>query len=325
MTLKTCLRCDWQGETKEPGCPNCGEPLYVVGALPSEEAGMPAGGHPEERSREAASTSSVAPYGTSFPKSNPSPSPTDGVGSSSRSARSVVAFVLAALVSIVALGTLLKAHEERSAPAASTDAAVPETPASDDSPSPKLAGIDSIKLAHVGRHSITVDGVPFSFSVPTSGWERFGSISINKSTVGPQGAEAMIYWTIMSDDAYADPCGQGWGSPVGSVADWAANASRMRGTELVTRPSDVTVGGRAAKYVVFTVRRDVGCDPGFFYTWPDVMGGAFWGSTDVGDTIRVWLVEVGRKVLFIEGDTRKYARFDLEREIQQIVGSIRFD
>jgi len=55
------------------------------------------------------------------------------------------------------------------------------------------------------------------------------------------------------------------------------------------------------------------------------MGGAFWGSTDVGDTIRVWLVKVGRKVLFIEGDTRKYARFDLEREIQQIVGSIRFD
>jgi len=55
------------------------------------------------------------------------------------------------------------------------------------------------------------------------------------------------------------------------------------------------------------------------------MGGAFWGSTDVGDTIRVWLVKVGRKVLFIEGDTRKYVRSNLKREIEQIVGSIRFD
>src|SRR5437867_3950989 len=104
MTLKTCLRCDWQGEPKEPGCPNCGEPLYVVGALPSEEAGMPAGGHPEERSREAASTPRMAPSSTPSPRSHPPPS-TDSVGSSSRSARSVVALVLAALVLIIALGT----------------------------------------------------------------------------------------------------------------------------------------------------------------------------------------------------------------------------
>jgi hypothetical protein len=31
VTLKTCFRCDWQGKTTEPDCPNCGErPLYVV-------------------------------------------------------------------------------------------------------------------------------------------------------------------------------------------------------------------------------------------------------------------------------------------------------
>src|SRR2546422_1545271 len=306
MTLKTCLRCDWQGETKESGCPNCGErSLYLVGAPPSGEAGRPPG--------------------ISFPQSDPSTPSTDAVGSSGRSARAALPFVLAASVLIVALGTLLKAHEERSAPAASSDALVQETRANDVSPPPTVEGIGSIKPAHVGRNALTVDGVPLSFSVPTRGWERFGRISINKSTVGPQNAEAIIYWTIMSDNAYADPCGQWWGSPVGSVADWAANASRMRGTELVTGPSDVTVGGRPAKHVVFTVRDDVGCDPGFFYTWPEVMGGAFWGRTDVGDTIRVWLVKVGRKVLFIEGDTHKYARSDLEQEIQQIVRSIRFD
>jgi hypothetical protein len=77
--------------------------------------------------------------------------------------------------------------------------------------------------------------------------------------------------------------------------------------------------------VVFTVREDVGCDPGFFYTWRDVKGGAFWTRTHVGDTIRVWLVKLGRTLLFIEGDTHKAAGSDLELEIRQIVRSIRFD
>jgi len=73
------------------------------------------------------------------------------------------------------------------------------------------------------------------------------------------------------------------------------------------------------------VRRDVGCDPGFFYRWPDDLGGAFWTSTEVGDTIRIWLVNVGGTLLYIEGDTHAGAGPELEREVQRIVNSIRFD
>jgi hypothetical protein len=79
-----------------------------------------------------------------------------------------------------------------------------------------------------------------------------------------------------------------------------------------------------AQHVVFTVRKDVGCDPGFFYHWPNDTGGAFWTSTRAGDTIRIWIVDVQGTRLFIEGDTHRRAGPQLEREILQIVGSIRF-
>jgi hypothetical protein len=47
--------------------------------------------------------------------------------------------------------------------------------------------------------------------------------------------------------------------------------------------------------------------------------------TSVGDTIRVWIVDVGGTRLFIEAETSKQAGSDLEQEIRQIVESIRFD
>jgi hypothetical protein len=186
------------------------------------------------------------------------------------------------------------------------------------------------------RHAVTEEGVPFSFRVPTVGWERFrsistdksagGPISINKSIVGPQGAEAIIFWTSFPDGDYADPCARLLSPPVGpSAADLAAAVWTAPGTELVTGPSDVTVGGRPAKHVVLTVRENVGCDPGFFYTWRDVFGGALWPTTEMGVTIRVWIVDVDGTRLFIEGETTDQASLDLEQEVQQIVESISFD
>jgi hypothetical protein len=53
--------------------------------------------------------------------------------------------------------------------------------------------------------------------------------------------------------------------------------------------------------------------------------GALWPETRVGDTIRVWIVDGGGTRLFIEAETNEQADSDLEREIERIVGSIRFD
>jgi hypothetical protein len=177
----------------------------------------------------------------------------------------------------------------------------------------------------VGRNALTVDGVPMSFTVRRHGWEHFGDISINKSILGPQGAEAMIFWTSFPDGERADPCARLSSQPVASsVDDLAFAVSTAPGIELVSGPSDVTVGGLGAQHVVLVVLKDLGCDPGYFYIWHDRTTGALWPSTNVGDTIRVWIVQVRGTLLFIEAETTTQATAQLEHEIEQIVGSIRF-
>ena len=111
---------------------------------------------------------------------------------------------------------------------------------------------------------------------------------------------------------------------VSSAADLAAAVATAPGTELVTGPSNVTLGGRPAKHVALTVRKNVGCDPGFFYSWRGAKVGASWQAPWDGDTIRVWIVDVDGTRLFIEAVTRQAAGGQ-KREAEQIVESIRFE
>ena len=71
------------------------------------------------------------------------------------------------------------------------------------------------------------------------------------------------------------------------------------------------------------VRKGVGCDPGYFYTWREVRGGEWWSTTTAGDTIRVWIVKVDGRLLFIQAATTPEAGW-LNQEVVQIVRSIRF-
>ena len=177
-----------------------------------------------------------------------------------------------------------------------------------------------------GTRSLTVDGVPFSFTVTASGWELFGDIHLSKSTQGPQGAEALIFWSKYPEGAHASACASLpiWPAPY-TAADLAAAVANLSGIELVSGPSEVTVGGLAAKHLELIVRQDVGCDPGFFFNWRAQMEGALWDRNYLGDTIKVWIVDVDGTRLFIAGETHTDASPDVWEEIQQIVDSIRFD
>jgi hypothetical protein len=179
----------------------------------------------------------------------------------------------------------------------------------------------------------TVDRVTFTFSADRSwadgpitrsdGAPRTGHLLISKSVVGPQEAEAVIFWTSVADGP-ARPCGRWWGSTVGSMGDLADAVASAPGTALVLPPSPVTVGGLPAMRVVVTVREDVGCDPGFFYRWRAGCWGPCWIRSTVGDRISVWVVDVQGKRLFIGAETSARAGAELELEIERIVGSIRF-
>lgn len=180
-----------------------------------------------------------------------------------------------------------------------------------------------------GRGSLYMDGRRVSLELP-GGWEGFGGEYknyISKSVRGPQGAEAKIFWSrYPASGAEAYACHYLRSRTVtASLTDLAAAVAAVPGTELVVGPSDMTVGGHPAKHVIFVVRDDVGCDPGFFFTYPNGWGGALWPETVPGDTIRVWIVDVGGALYFIEGATKQDAGAGLEEEVEQIVESIVFE
>jgi hypothetical protein len=206
-----------------------------------------------------------------------------------------------------------------------------------------------------------VDGIRFSFNVPrahpSSSWPwengpakctgpkaRGRCVFISKSTVGGQRAEAIIIWTSFPTGGEAAPCTAVVSTAIGRSTDALARAmAHAPGTRLIKGPTRVTVGGHPARQVVVKVRRDLGCDPGFFFSWqpsaPDgECFGACWLDTNVGDTISVWIVDVHGKRLVIEAETRQpksqgyplatqVTRGDVlkvEAEIEKIVGSISF-
>ena len=186
----------------------------------------------------------------------------------------------------------------------------------------------------IGRHSTTVDGTPLSFEVEFMGWEPYpgeadsgpmGGIHLSKSTRGSQGAEEVIFWASYPDGLDAHPCGflQNAERSV-SALGLATRVATAPGTELVSGPEEVTVGGRPAVAVVVTVGEALGCDPGFFYHWEPKQDGALWVETRVGTTIRVWVVELDGGLLFVGAETTAQAA-DREREILAIVASISFE
>ena len=212
-----------------------------------------------------------------------------------------------------------------------------------------------------GKLTRTVDGIRFTLDVPNTGWEngpaekigdkyrpggarerpvfRTHSLMISKSMVGGQSAEAAVFWAGFRDGGQAVPCARVLGSAVGgSTADLAAAVARAPGTKLVSGPTSVTVGGFPAQHVVLTVREDLGCEPGYFFSWRprNVCWGACWTTdSSVGNTIRIWIVDVGGTRLFFDAETRTrptstgevapprvYRK--VEQEIAEIIGSIRF-
>jgi hypothetical protein len=203
-------------------------------------------------------------------------------------------------------------------------------------------GVARSEIPSVRRLSRIVERVRFSLEVPTS-WEqgpvkrlshsgrhRTGRLFVSKNTVGPQGAEAVLFWTSFPEGYRAEPCANLLRRPIGpSTGDLASAMVHTPGIELVDGPAKVAVGGRPATHVVLGVLLDLGCDPGFFYTWrPRGPRGqcraACWLESSDGHTIRVWVVDVSGTRLVIEAESSSQAGLSVEPEIRQMVKSIRF-
>ena len=141
---------------------------------------------------------------------------------------------------------------------------------------------------------------------------------------------ALALWDSAPDDVYSDPCAHTRLSPPPShtTAGLAAAAAAIPGTDLVSGPESVEVGGRPAQHVVFTVRDDLGCDPMDAYLWVYDGNGAannwHWAS-GLGSTHQVWTIDVDGKVIWIDSESYKGAGPEIGQAIQQVIDSIQFE
>ncbi len=218
-------------------------------------------------------------------------------------------------------------------PAASESPSPSPTPQASPSPSPVAAFPPKGELAVGSRQRLTGGGVPYSLSVPTSGWTSNGEWGIDKSTgVGADDAGFILWPDEAPIGVYADPCAHVQGPPIGaSAARLAAAVAALPGTDLVSGPSDVTVGGYPAKLVVLTFGEDADCNADGqisgeeFYLWYAPSDGNARYATELGATIRVWIVDVDGAIVWIDGETYKGAGPEPGQDIQQIVDSIVFE
>jgi len=202
------------------------------------------------------------------------------------------------------------------------------------SPSPTSAAFPPAgELAVGSRHRVTGGGVPYSLSVPTAGWTSNGVWGIDKSTgVGPDGAGFILWPDEAPVGVFADPCAHVQAPPIGpSAAKLAAAVAALPGTDLVSGPSDVTVGGYPAKLIVLTFGTDADCNADGrltadeFYLWYAPSEGNARYASELGSTIMTWIVDVDGTIVWIDGETYKGAGPGPGQEIQQIIDSIQFE
>jgi hypothetical protein len=182
------------------------------------------------------------------------------------------------------------------------------------------------RLAMGTRHRIVLEGVPFTFTVPSDAWTSNGVFGIDKDPgIGPAGA-GFILWTDTPVGVFTDPCTQKQGPDLGTdIADLAAAVATIPGVDVMVAPTDVMVDGHPAKEVAIKIRNDIGCEPDQFYLWyaPTPDFGRY--ATRKGSTIKTWIIDVDGTIVWIDGETYAGAGPEPYQEVQAIVDSIRFD
>ncbi len=246
-------------------------------------------------------------------------------------AKLLVAAVTVAIVAVVGIN-LLPAGGVGGLPVAASPSPSPAPTPSGiaiGSPAPTVIFPPAGPLT-AGRHTLTEGGTQFSIRMP-DGWSSSGancsSCVTNDGWLqrGPETTDPGSVWAPVwnVDGVVADPCTRTAGPSVQTVTELANAVASLPGTDLVTAPEDVTVGGHPAKHVVIKVRNDIACPPGQFFMWG--VGGVFRFATGLGETNRVWIVDVNGTRFWFEAETYKGASPELDQEIQDMVDSIQFE
>lgn len=241
--------------------------------------------------------------------------------------------VAALLVGFVYLAGSRIGGPDVSVPASASPSMAVPTPTVQPSPTPEAAIPPAGPLA-VGTHRATPSGVLAIFDIATEGWVSNGSFGMDKGkyvTAGrpdaPESAGFIFWMPSAPDTVFADPCAGTLLSPAPEQAPeaLAAAVASLPGIELVSGPTEVTVGGYAAQHVAIRVPADIGCDPSDFLLWEDTDNpGQTRYATAIGSTIHSWIVDVEGALVWIDAETYAFSGPQAEEEILDIIDSIRF-
>jgi hypothetical protein len=206
------------------------------------------------------------------------------------------------------------------------DASPSPSPTQQPTPSPSPVAFPPGGQLAVGRHSMIRGGVPLSVNLSDPGWESYLDYFFNLGNEPPD-AISFLFWDPSPVGVYADPCAPEQAPPAGpSIADLAEAMSTVPGTELISAPTDVTVGGRPAKHLVITVPEASGCAADeSFYLWYGEGEGEGRYATALGARHSVWIVDVDGTRLVIEAESYDGAVPDTDQVVQGIVRSIQFE
>jgi hypothetical protein len=201
-------------------------------------------------------------------------------------------------------------------------------------PTPTLASNGSFPppgAVAVGRHAMILEGIHLTVDVAKPGWTASPYGNLQKGDYGTPASIGTVFWSNAPDNVYADPCAHSHldPAPAHTAAAMAAVVSTLAGTDLVTAPTSVSIGGASGQHVAVKIRDDITCLPSEFWRWYNDSLGA--GSDDfrdgarLGATISVWIFEVEGRLVWIDGETFEGATSATTAELQAIIDSIRFE
>jgi hypothetical protein len=208
-------------------------------------------------------------------------------------------------------------------PAASASTS-PSAPTSS-SPSPESRAWPLPGELGAQEYHVTVDGVPFSFALPSDGWRSVTAGELLTGEGSPHTARGDDYaWLFLPggdmDAVATDPCnGLARKVNASTLDEYAAELATIPGLS-AEQPVDTTLAGLPAKVVTLTVDPDPPCDINSFW----LGGDRSLHPNSVDSIIRIWItfVDGQRHAVFTD---QASADPRVEREIQQIIDSYQLE
>ena len=232
--------------------------------------------------------------------------------------RRLGAYALVAAIGVVATVVVIRAADDTTArrpagrPTATTSPTIRSIPDKDEVLEPGRYAISALGLPDFNAsHRITID-------VP-DGYRGFAESVVLNTASG----SGVSLWSVGS--TFGDACNwSGTESAISSADDLVAALAGQQGLR-PSAPTNVTVDGFAGTYMELTLPAgtDLGrCDKGKFQLWANAEGGARY-LNDVGQTDRLWILEVDGTPLVIDSPLPANTSTQDRAEADQMVRSIR--